>query len=90
MSNAQPCRRKAFAASYITTAARSGRQNEGMEQLGPLWQVVIRSGRPVWRVCCNDICVEEDSGAAALAALTAMMASHGLGSPPEIGPSLFS
>ena len=49
---------------------------------GPIWQVVVRDGRPVWRVCCAGWCVEEDSGAAALAALTALMAAQGIPGPP--------
>jgi hypothetical protein len=51
---------------------------------GPEWQVVVRNGRPVWRICCAGLCVEQDSGAAAIAALAALLSAAGQPVPPEL------
>jgi hypothetical protein len=53
----------------------------------PTWEVVIRNGQPIWRVCGAGVCVEAGSGSRALADFEALCRTHGI-EPPRGGPSL--
>lgn len=53
----------------------------------PTWEVVIRDGQPIWRVCGAGVCVEARSGVEAMDRLEALAMTRGVRLPRH-GPTL--